>query len=89
MTSRSTANDNPATLYGPVSLFFGLVAFAGVMAYGFFSAFFALVAGGLGAALGGLGFASGYRQIQCAVGLATGLASLLYLFAFALTPHLY
>ncbi|MBB1260145.1 hypothetical protein [Streptomyces alkaliterrae] len=87
MTSRSTANDNPATLYGPVSLFLGLIAFAGVTAYGFFALFFALPAGGLAAALGGLGLAGGYRQAQSAVGFATGLASVLYLFIFALYPY--
>ncbi|MGC5544357.1 hypothetical protein ACPYPE_27160 [Streptomyces griseus] len=72
----------PATLYGPVSLGFGVVALIAA----FFLGLFALLAGSLAVTFGVLGLISGYNRTQCLAGLVLGAVGVLYplsfLFAF-------
>ncbi|WP_432054396.1 hypothetical protein [Streptomyces sp. bgisy022] len=72
MTSGGT--ESPATLYGPVSLFFGLLG----LALAFFLAFFGILAGALAVTFGVLGLVSGAgRRALPAVGLVTGTVAVL------------
>ncbi|MFI6645818.1 hypothetical protein [Streptomyces sp. NPDC050504] len=65
----NTNTESPATLYGPVSLFFGLLAVACLFFYGVFS----LLTGIFAATFGVLGLVSGKaNRALCAIGLATG-----------------
>ncbi|MBV7245286.1 hypothetical protein [Streptomyces sp. MW-W600-10] len=72
----------PATLYGPVSLGFGVIALIAA----FFLGLFALLAGSLAITFGVLGLISGFNRPQCLAGLVLGAAGVLYplsfLFAF-------
>ncbi|MFJ3327933.1 hypothetical protein ACIPMT_26155 [Streptomyces griseus] len=72
----------PATLYGPVSLGFGVIALIAA----FFLGFFALLAGSLAITFGVLGLISGYNRPQCLAGLVLGAVGVLhplsFLFAF-------
>ncbi|MEU3945292.1 hypothetical protein [Streptomyces sp. NPDC029526] len=66
--------ESPATLYGPVSLFFGLLGLVLLP----FLPFFGILAGALAVTFGVLGLVSGAgKRAQCAIGLVTGSVAVL------------
>ncbi|MFE2163511.1 hypothetical protein ACFXB3_00260 [Streptomyces sp. NPDC059447] len=71
MTSES--NDSPATLYGPVSLFFGVV---GLVAMVFPLGLFVVVAASFAITFALLGLGHGFNRVQCMLGLITGCVGL-------------
>ncbi|MCX4674124.1 hypothetical protein OG413_02130 [Streptomyces sp. NBC_01433] len=72
--------DSPATLYGPVSLGFGVVALIAAFALGLFG----ILAGSLAITFGALGLIGKADRTQCAIGLATGAVGVLYPLSFLL-----
>ncbi|MGW6294377.1 hypothetical protein [Streptomyces sp. NPDC055058] len=73
--------ESPATLYGPVSLFFG----AAGLVLAFFLGFFGILAGALAVTFGVLGLVSrAGKRTQCVLGLATGAVAVLYPLGFLL-----
>ncbi|MFJ9667513.1 hypothetical protein ACIRPP_23345 [Streptomyces sp. NPDC101219] len=71
--------ESPATLYGPVSLFFGVVG----LVLAFFLGFFGILAGALAVTFGVLGLVSkAGKRTQCALGLATGAVAVLFPLGF-------
>ncbi|AWW43030.1 hypothetical protein ADL00_16240 [Streptomyces sp. AS58] len=72
--------ESPATLYGPLSLGFGVVALIAA----FFLGFFGILAGSLAITFGILGLIGTVNRTQCAIGLTTGAIGVLYPLSFLL-----
>ena len=72
-------NDTPASLHGPVSLFFGIAAVVTTAAIGVAGFAVPLLAAPFAITFGVLGLVSGTNRKQCSAGLVGGGASVLYL----------
>ncbi|MFE4369710.1 hypothetical protein ACFRMN_16050 [Streptomyces sp. NPDC056835] len=79
------ATDSPASLYGVVSLVLGSVALISVVFSGVVGIAIPLLCGSLAVALAALGLNAGIHRVKCAIGLATGGLSALYLIYLLIT----
>ncbi|CAL9288235.1 hypothetical protein [Streptomyces sp. NPDC003090] len=70
--------DSPATLYGPVSLFLGVIALVAAVFAGFVGIAIPLLSGSLAVTFGFLGLGRGLGRGLCAAGLLTGGVGVLY-----------
>lgn len=66
------SDDSPATLYGPVSVVFGVVALISVVFSGFAGIGIPVLAGSLAITFALLGLGRGLNRVQCAAGLVAG-----------------
>ncbi|MEV0183754.1 hypothetical protein AB0I54_31350 [Streptomyces sp. NPDC050625] len=78
MAGGTAPTDSPATLYGPVSLVFGVVAAVTAALSGYIGIAIPLLAGALAVTFGLLGLARRLNRGISAVGVATGSLGVLY-----------
>ncbi|MCB5170089.1 hypothetical protein LG634_35460 [Streptomyces bambusae] len=77
MTSGS-ADGSPASLFGPVSVFFGVVALITAALAGHTGIAFPLLAGSLAVTFGVIGLVTKLNRVKSTVGLVAGSLGVLY-----------